>query len=118
MQLTTEQEEEVAFYESGLSAHGCLEHLDSYTKSCITRYGRFLVQKERQKIIEGFQGCCYTCEPVGILNQNLFNIVESFYDIIQSIQSHSKYDSIIEKNSLLHNKITNSLNLYKEFQHV
>jgi hypothetical protein len=40
--------EEVAFYESGLSAHGCLEKLDSYTKEAIKRYGRYLLKNLKQ----------------------------------------------------------------------
>jgi chromosome segregation ATPase len=94
--------EEAAFYESGLSAHGCLEKLDSYTIESIERYGRYLLNrleedlreadleyiklvkrltkveeenetiKQRLKDIkEGFEGCCYACEPVGMLNQKL-----------------------------------------------
>ena len=63
--------EEHAFYESGLSAHGCLEILDSYALEAIKKYGRILLQKQKENIVEGFQGCCYTCEPVGMLNQQL-----------------------------------------------
>ena len=63
--------EESAFYESGLSAHGCLEKLDSYAKEAIQRYGRYLLGKQKENFINGFQGCCYTCEPVGMLNQKL-----------------------------------------------
>jgi hypothetical protein len=63
--------EEFAFYESGLSAHGCLENLDDYAKEAIHRYGRILLEKQKENFINGFQGCCYTCEPVGILNKKL-----------------------------------------------
>jgi len=63
--------EEAAFYESGLSADGCLEKLDSYALEAIIKYGRFLIKKQKENIVEGFQGCCYACEPVGILNQKL-----------------------------------------------
>ena len=63
--------EEAAFYESGLSSDGCLEKLDSYTIEGIERYGRFLLKKQKENFINGFQGCCYTCEPVGMLNQKL-----------------------------------------------
>ena len=66
-----EQLEEFAFYESGLSADGCLQKLDAYTIEAIERYGRILVEKQKENFIEGFQGCCYTCEPVGMLNQKL-----------------------------------------------
>jgi len=69
--MNLEQLEEFAFYESGLSADGCLEKLDSYTIEAIERYGRILVEKQKENFIEGFQGCCYTCEPVGMLNQQL-----------------------------------------------
>ena len=63
--------EDAAFYESGLSADGCLQKLDAYTIEAIERYGRILVEKQKENFINGFQGCCYTCEPVGILNQKL-----------------------------------------------
>ena len=63
--------EEAAFYESGLSADGCLEKLDYYTNEAIKKYGRILLQKQKENFINGFQGCCYTCEPVAILNQKL-----------------------------------------------
>jgi hypothetical protein len=69
--MNQKQLEEFAFYESGLSADGCLQKLDSYALDSIERYGRILVQKQKENFIEGFQGCCYTCEPVGILNQQL-----------------------------------------------
>jgi hypothetical protein len=39
-----EATEEAAFYESGLAADGCLEHLDDYARKAITRYGRLLVK--------------------------------------------------------------------------
>lgn len=34
--------EESAFYESGLSAHGCIDNLDSYAMESIKRYGMIL----------------------------------------------------------------------------
>jgi hypothetical protein len=104
-----EELEEQAFYESGLSADGCLEKLDSYARDAIKRYGRYLLGSEKEDfnllkedlrkadceyievikqltkleeenknlkqrlndIKEGFEGCCYACEPVGMLNQKL-----------------------------------------------
>jgi hypothetical protein len=36
--------EEHAFYESGLSAHGCFEDLDDYAKTAISKYGRILIR--------------------------------------------------------------------------
>ena len=63
--------EETAFYESGLSANGCLDKLDSYAMAAIIKYGRFLLDKQKENFINGFQGCCYTCEPVGMINQKL-----------------------------------------------
>lgn len=68
---TAEDLEDYAFYQSGLSAHGCLEKLDNYMKEAIKRYGRILLDKQIKNIKEGFQGCCYTCEPVGMMNQEL-----------------------------------------------
>jgi chromosome segregation ATPase len=104
-----EELEEQAFYESGLSADGCLKKLDSYARDAIKRYGRYLLESEKEDINllredlrkadceyievikqltkleeenknikqrlndikEGFEGCCYACESVGMLNQKL-----------------------------------------------
>jgi hypothetical protein len=76
--VTIEDLEDYAFYESGLSAHGCLENLDQYTKEAITRYGRILLTKQKERYIAGFQGCCYACEPVGILNQELERKIQEY----------------------------------------
>lgn len=63
--------EEYAFYESGLSADGCLEKLDPYCLKAIEKYGKILLEKQLEDIKKGFKGCCYACEPVAILNQEL-----------------------------------------------
>lgn len=47
--LTNEEMEEYAFYESGLCAHGCLEKLDEYAKQCIKRYGKILLNQQKDK---------------------------------------------------------------------
>jgi chromosome segregation ATPase len=46
--------EESAFYESGLSAHGCIDNLDSYAMESIKRYGRILF-KSAYKDATAFQ---------------------------------------------------------------
>lgn len=69
--ITFEDLEDYAFCQSGLCADGCLNKLDSYTKDCIKRYGKILLEKQLEDIKKGFKGCCYACEPVAILNQEL-----------------------------------------------
>jgi hypothetical protein len=44
--------EEAAFYESGLSADGCLEKLDSYAREAIKKYGRYLTNNLEQQLQE------------------------------------------------------------------
>lgn len=44
--------EEYAFYQSGLSADGCLNKLDTYAKECIKKYGRILLRVQKQEIID------------------------------------------------------------------
>lgn len=79
--VTIEDLEEYAFYESGLSAHGCLEHLDDFAKEAIKRYGRILLTKQKDRYIAGFQGCCYACEPVGLLNQELEKKIQRYENL-------------------------------------
>lgn len=45
-------EEDVAIYESGLCAHGCLDELDVYTKEAIIRYGRILLRNVKKIVNE------------------------------------------------------------------
>jgi hypothetical protein len=78
--------EEYAFHESGLSAHGCLEKLDNYTRESITRYGRILLQKQKERFINGFEGCCYACEPVGVMNIELEKINDELKTEIERLR--------------------------------
>jgi hypothetical protein len=38
--------EEFAFYESGLSAHGCIEKLGEFELHAIKKYGRYLLKQQ------------------------------------------------------------------------
>jgi hypothetical protein len=44
LKLPLEQLEDYAFYESGLSADGCLNKLDDYALKAIAKYGRILLE--------------------------------------------------------------------------
>jgi hypothetical protein len=83
--MSNEDIEEYAFYESGLSAHGCLEKLDQYTLDAITEYGRIIQRMHLEKIKSGFQGCCYACEVVGITNQELEAKIKKMEDSIEKL---------------------------------
>jgi hypothetical protein len=89
--LSIEELEDYAFYESGLSADGCLERLDDYTRTAIEKYGRILLGKQKQDFIDGFEGCCYCCEPVGLLNQKLEKEIEKYKHILNSRQVKDIY---------------------------
>lgn len=56
--------EEHAFYESGLSADGCLDKLDTYARQAIQRYGRILIDsllnQEGQKVVYKTASTPYT----------------------------------------------------------
>lgn len=52
--LTLEELEDYAFYESGLSADGCLCNLDEYARKAIVRYGRILLKMQKERIISSF----------------------------------------------------------------
>jgi len=110
-----EQLEEFAFYESGLSADGCLEKIDYYTNEAIKRYGRILVEKQKENFIEGFQGSCYCCEPVGILNQKLEEIARKLYGVVLHVQEVSKKSSIVVVGSGLYSEAVNAIKMYEDY---
>jgi hypothetical protein len=113
--MSQKQLEEFAFYESGLSADGCLQKLDSYTIEAIERYGRILVEKQKQNFIEGFQGSCYCCEPVGILNQKLEEVARKLYGVVLHVQEVSKKSSIVVVGSGLYSEAVNAIKMYEEY---
>jgi hypothetical protein len=110
-----EQLEEAAFYESGLSADGCLEKLDYYTNEAIKRYGRFLLEKQKQNFIEGFQGSCYCCEPVGILNQQLEEIARRLYGVALHLNAVSQDKSIVVIGESLYNETLDAIKMYEDY---
>jgi len=112
--MTQEQIEEYAFYESGLSADGCLERLDEYAREAIKRYGRLLVKTQKQRFIDGFQGCCYTCEPVGMLNQDLSDIIDSFRRIVITLQKNIEAGIVVTTESSVYTEIVDVLTFYDE----
>jgi hypothetical protein len=110
-----EQLEEFAFYESGLSSHGCFEKLDSYTIEAIEKYGRILLQKQKENFIEGFQGSCYCCEPVGILNQKLEEIARKLYSVVLHLNAVAQDKSIVVIGESLFNETIEAIKAYEEY---
>ena len=113
--MNSKQLEEYAFYESGLSADGCLQKLDSYTIEAIERYGRILVEKQKQNFIEGFQGSCYCCEPVGILNQQLEEVSRKLYGVVLHLQAISSDKPIAVIGDSLYQEAVNAIKMYEEY---
>jgi len=48
LRLSLEELEDYAFYESGLSADGCLNKLDDYALKAIVKYGRILLENKNK----------------------------------------------------------------------
>jgi len=109
-----EQLEEYAFYESGLSADGCLQKLDSYTIEAIERYGRILVEKQKQNFIEGFQGSCYCCEPVGMLNQKLEEVAKKLYSVVLQLQEVSKTNMVVVVGPNFYSEAVDAISEYEK----
>jgi hypothetical protein len=107
--------EEHAFYESGLSSDSCLRKLDAYTIEAIERYGRILVQKQKENFIEGFQGSCYCCEPVGILNQKLEKIAKKLYGTVLHVYELAKVDPLVIIGPALYKEAAEGAKEYEEY---
>ena len=113
--MNQKQLEEFAFYESGLSADGCLQKLDSYTIEAIERYGKILVEKQKENFIEGFQGCCYCCEPVGMLNQKLEEIARRLYGVVLQLQEVSKTNMVVVVGPNFYSESVNAIKMYEDY---
>ena len=110
-----EQLEEYAFYESGLSADGCLQKLDSYTIESIERYGIILVEKQKQNFTEGFKGSCYCCEPVGSLNQKLEEIARKLYGVVLHANVVTQDMRIMVGGESLYNETLDAIKMYEDY---
>lgn len=112
--LTHKDLEDYAFYQSGLSANGCLEKLDSYTIKAIEKYGRILLQKQKENFKEGFQGCCYCCEPVGILNQELEAVSKKLYSVALHVHEVSNTNPVTVIGPNLYNETVEAIKEYEK----
>ena len=115
MMMNQKQIEEYAFYESGLSADGCLQKLDSYTIEAIERYGKILVEKQKENFVNGFQGCCYCCEPVGILNQKLEEIARRLYAVVLHVNAVTQDKPITIVGESLYNETVDAIKMYEDY---
>jgi hypothetical protein len=104
--LSIKELEDHAFYESGLSADGCLEKLDDYTRKAIEKYGRILLKKQKQDFIDGFEGCCYCCEPVGETNIELEKENKKLRDCLMEIHKDGSKLSLSNIEKVLNLKRT------------
>jgi hypothetical protein len=110
-----EQLEESAFYESGLSADGCLQKLDAYTIEAIEKYGRILLDKQKENFIEGFQGSCYCCEPVGLLNQKLEEAARKLYSVVLHLNAVAQDKPIVVVGENLYNETVDAIKAYEDY---
>ena len=115
MMMNQKQIEEFAFYESGLSADGCLQKLDSYTIEAIERYGKILVEKQKENFVNGFQGSCYCCEPVGMLNQKLEEIARRLYGVVLHLQEVSKTNMLVVVGPNFYSESVNAIKMYEDY---
>lgn len=77
--------EEAAFYEAGLSAHGCMCSMDEYMREGIVKYGRILLAFEREKNAAAEQKCLKLLELLDEL-QVRYRFIGDDRDKIQQIK--------------------------------
>lgn len=93
--LTLEEVEDYAFYESGLSADGCLNNLDTYARESIKSYGRILLKTFMNNTKQNYT-------PDGMHPEDAIYTVKIFVNELQKIQNE------------YFNKLVADLNLNKE----
>jgi hypothetical protein len=85
--IKLEENEEHAFYESGLSAHGCLEKLDDYDIRAIMTYGRILLKMKKTITIDWpiVGMICILSSTMGIIG---------FSEYLTYLSNKEKYNAI------------------------
>jgi hypothetical protein len=113
--LKLDELEEAAFYESGLSAHGCLEHLDNYTRQAIIRYGRYLLKETRLEEHEKFLEETNKRLKVLIARVEIrTEMIDKLYTIVEQLQTKSDQNSLLALGSPLYVAMTEALTYYHE----
>lgn len=113
--LSLDELEEAAFYESGLSAHGCLEKLDSYTRQAILRYGRYLLKESRLGEHEKFLEEVH--ERLKVLTERVevrTEMLSKLYEVVKHIQTKTERNCFMVVGSPLYAAMTEALNYYHE----
>jgi hypothetical protein len=116
--------EEHAFYESGLSAHGCFEDLDDYAKEAIQKYGRIMIrilEKELDSIVEdGTEEHNNAIKLRQKLAEERLNtdkikeITKSLYGVVLHVHELAKRYPIIHIGPSLYNEAYRSIKKYEE----
>lgn len=91
--MNREQIEEYAFYESGLSADGCLDKLDDYAKSAIQRYGRLLIEKQTE-ISRKLYSVALQLQEVSKTNMVVVVGPNFYSELVDAIKMYEEYNSI------------------------
>jgi hypothetical protein len=103
--------EESAFYESGLSADGCLEKLDSYALEAIVKYGRFLLEKHnnaselRVKLAESL-----------VKNDELKKLARKLYGTVLHVYELAKVDPLVVIGPALYKEAAEGAKEYEGFE--
>lgn len=121
-----EELEDFAFYESGLSADGCLEKLDSYTREAIKKYGKYLV-KELQQQLQDIQE--YGTEEINaavdlrqkiaqslVENDQLKKLCRKLYGTVLHVHALAKEDPIVLIGPELYKEAANNIKQYEELE--
>jgi hypothetical protein len=113
--LKLDELEEVAFYESGLSAHGCLEKLDSYTRQAILRYGRYLLREsylgEHEKFLTEVQE---RLQALTVRVEVRTEMLNKLYEIVKHIQTKTDQNCFMVVGSPLYAAMIEALKYYDE----
>ena len=91
--------EESAFYESGLSAHGCMDKLDDYDKKSIKRYGMILFKAAYKdatafKAYKGYTALMLDTKKVG---DELQEIKERCEKLVKAMKYSPSGESLLSK---------------------
>jgi hypothetical protein len=116
--------EEYAFYESGLSAHGCFEDLDEYAKTAISKYGRIMIrvlEKELDSIQEdgtdehnNAVSLRQTIAAERIKIDELKDIAKSLYGVVLHVQEVAKECPVVTIGPSLYHEAYRAIKKYEE----
>jgi hypothetical protein len=73
------------------------------------------MNQKQLDFVEGFQGSCYCCKPVGILNQQLEEVARKLYSVALHLNAVARDKPIVVVGESFYNETVDAIKAYEDY---